>query len=169
MTGALHPWALWPPLPIYTLLSCSHTSVRAFVIVCGSATPFLRWVVVHCVDWARIASRECVVHVDLSTGLLVCVHVCDIWSLIWHWAGFVVAVNWISLYFSWHNWLFDHLAIVNWQRHMLIVYHFSHDDRIGNDVPDVMPSNNHVVQGYDFWWHQHRRLKFTISSAVRRW
>ena len=33
---------------------------------------------VHCVEWARMVSRKCVVHVDVSTGLLVCVHVCDI-------------------------------------------------------------------------------------------
>ena len=30
------------------------------------------------------------------------------------------------------------------------VYHLFHDDHIGNDVPDAMPSNNHLVQGYDF-------------------
>ena len=30
------------------------------------------------------------------------------------------------------------------------MYNLFHDDRIGNDVPDVMPSNNHVVQDYDF-------------------
>ena len=53
------------------------------------------------------------------------------------------------------------------------VYHFCHDDRIGNDVPGVMPSNNHIVQDYDFddinidHWSLQFQAQFVVGNAFK--
>jgi hypothetical protein len=129
------------------------------------------------------APRE---HVNLSTGVFVHVWLCVMW---WHvlvcswrkWLFDHIAIVNLSTtnadpcwffdwnvdacvcVFVWHNWLFEIIIIVHLSTSNIdLVYVCLPMIALGMTI--LRLEKNGSVRAIWFWWHQHRRLKFTSSS-----